>query len=214
MKPTTPSPFFLAIGHLIGYTNAYGQKVLAHLKIELLEKLVRWQTQLLKRALLGLLLITGFGFGSISLALYLGELLGSNALGFGLIAGGFFFLLLLLLILPNSWSNGVFQQIWFRIWPKTWVPSSLQSLSDMQKEKLRLAVTANYTEAQIHQTLDYILEELHHNMNTEKVISKAEESIRQRVALALDQLQTEKTNDWVTMAHLIEAIGQLRKREP
>ena len=50
-------------------------------------------------------------------------------------------------------------------------------------------------------------------MKTKKVIKKTEESIRQRVALAKEQLQVEKTKDWVTMSHLIEAIGQLRNQK-
>lgn len=50
-------------------------------------------------------------------------------------------------------------------------------------------------------------------MKTKKVMSKAQESIRQRVALAKEQLQTEKMKDWITMSHLIEAIGQLRNQK-
>lgn len=50
-------------------------------------------------------------------------------------------------------------------------------------------------------------------MKTKKLKDKAEESIRQRIALAKEQLQTEKTKDWVTMSHLIEAIGQLRNQK-
>lgn len=213
MKPSTSSPFISIVGNLIGYTYAYGQQALGRLHVEVLEKLLQWQTQLLKRALMGLLLISGLGFCSIAFALYLGELLGSNAIGFGLVGSGFLFLLLLTLILPNSRLNGMLQRLLFGIWPKTWAPNKLQSPSDLQKEKTRLEITANYTQSQIQQTLDYILEEIDQNMKTEKVMDKIEESIRQRVALALEQLQTEKTKDWVTMAHLIEAIGQLRQRE-
>ena len=50
-------------------------------------------------------------------------------------------------------------------------------------------------------------------MKVKKLKDKAEESIRQRIALAKEQLQIKKTKDWVTMSHLIVAIGQLRNQK-
>ena len=45
------------------------------------------------------------------------------------------------------------------------------------------------------------------------MINRVEQNIRRRVELASEQLQQGNTNNLVTLAHLIEAIGQLRRKE-
>ncbi len=48
-------------------------------------------------------------------------------------------------------------------------------------------------------------------MDRDQVMEQKEENIRQRVALATEQLLSENTKGWVTLTHLIEAIEQLRR---
>ena len=209
MKPSSQSSLIEAIGHLIGYVSAYGQQVFTQLQIDIQEQLLEWQAQIFKRVIMGLFIMSSIGFGSIAIALYLGELLQSKAMGFGLVSVGFLFISFLSLILPNSWLR----RLLYRIWPKAWPLSDLKTLGDLQKEKKRLAITSRYTQDQIHQSWDYLASELNQHMNTKKVIDKAEESIRHRVASVIEQTQAEKTKDWAAYAHFLAIIGQMHRKE-
>ncbi len=66
----------------------YVETEFALLKVELVEKSSKVLASLITRVALVALLILPFFFGLFALAFYLAEVFGSNAIGFGLVAGG------------------------------------------------------------------------------------------------------------------------------
>ena len=90
--------FLEDIGEGVGYAKAYVEQRLHLIQLKYIEKGAKVGSSLISGLLIGLFSAFIIGFGSIALALYLGQLLASNALGF-LIVTGIFTLLLIGLIL-------------------------------------------------------------------------------------------------------------------
>lgn len=200
-------------GRLLGYTAAYGQQELRLLQLRGVEKGAQWGAKLLTQLVQLFLLVCGLGFGSIAAAFLLGQWLGSYAAGFGLVAISFVCLLILVRIFPTSLFRRPIEARLMRSIGRQRKQAGKASEVDLKLEGARLQLTANYARHQIDQNIDALLNEINQSMDPEKILDELEQSIRQRVALAKEQLHLEGTNNLVTLAHLIEAVGQLRKTE-
>ena len=213
MKLIDKNKLIPSFGKLLGYTAAYGQQELSLLQIQGTEKGVQWVAKWLAQLIFAFLLLCGIGFGSVALALFLGELLHSYAAGFGIVAISFIFFLTLGLLFPKQLVKLPLQGILLKSWTKGSYHKEISSLADLQKEKQRLQLASAYAKERIDLTVDSLLIEINDSMNPEDMIERVEQNIRHRVELASEQLQQGNTNNLVTLAHLIEAIGQLRRKE-